>query len=167
MSANPSTLLVDTNVWLDVFLRNRPGHIPAKELIDYALGSGIQLLYSPISLKDVEYITAATFKREVRAQGDVVDNACALVAQQFAWSCVQSMRRMAIAVGTDESDMWLAEKYHAIHPDFEDDILLAASKRSNADYLVTGDNRLLAHAPVPAITPSNLLVLLRELGCME
>lgn len=166
MSTIPSKLLIDTNVWLDMFVFSRPGHVSAKELIGYALGANIQLLYSPISLKDVEYIAAATFKREVRAQGDMVDDACALVARQFAWSCVQSMRRVATAVGTDESDMWLAEKYHAIHPDFEDDIMLAAAKRSGADYLVTGDTQLLARAPVPAITPSDLLVLLRELGCM-
>lgn len=162
MSAVPSTLLLDTNVWLDTFVITRTGHAQAKELVALALDVSTRLLYAPVSLKDVEFIAAASFKREVRATGEQVDEACALVARQFAWSCVQSMRRIATAVGIDESDMWLAEKYHAVHPDFEDDLIIAAAKRCGADYLVTRDVKLLAHAPVPAITPADLLFLLRE-----
>ena len=161
MSALPAMLLLDTNVWLDAFIESRPGYKEAKELLGTASRMKTELLYTPVSLKDVEYISAASFKRDVRG---TVDEACAVVARQFAWSCVQNMRRIATVVGADESDMWMAEKYHAIHPDFEDDLILAAAKRCNPDYLVTRDKRLLEHAVVPAITPARLLVLLRELG---
>ena len=164
MSAVPSSLLIDTNVWLDLFVASRMGHEDAKDLIAFALDTHVQLLYSPVSLKDVEFIAAATFKREVRTQGERIDKTRALIARQFAWSCVQNMRRIATAVGMDDSDMWLAEKYYSIYPDFEDDLLLAAAKRSSADYLVTRDEQLLTHATAPAITPANLLVLMREFG---
>lgn len=164
MSKIVTGLLVDTNVWLDSFVPSRTGHDSAKELIAFSLSNGVPLLYAPTSIKDVEFIAAASFKRAVRAQGNPVDEACATVARQFAWSCVQSMRRIATAVGMDESDVWLAEKFHAIHPDFEDDLLLAAAKRSGADYLVTNDNKLITHATVPVITPRDLLTLMHELG---
>ena len=164
MSALPSRLLLDTNVWLDAFVESRAGHFDAKQLLGHASAAKISLLYSPISLKDVEYIAAASFKRDVRVQGGIVDESCAVVARQFAWSCVQNMRRIATAVGADESDLWLAEKYHKIHPDFEDDLILAAAKRCNPDYLVTRDRRLLEHAVVPALTPSDVLTLLHELA---
>ena len=164
MSSLPAMLLLDTNIWLDAFIESRPGHRDAKELLGTVSRMKTELLYTPVSIKDVEYISAASFKRDVRDQGGNVDEACAVVARQFAWSCVQNMRRIATAVGTDESDVWMAEKLHAIHPDFEDDLILSAARRCNPDYLVTRDKRLLEHAIVPAITPARLLVLLHELG---
>ena len=76
---------------------------------------------------------------------------------------MQNMRKLAGLVGADEQDVWFAEKYHSMHPDFEDDLVLAAAKRCEADLLVTNDKALLAHAVVPAMSSSDALTLLREL----
>ena len=159
-----NSLLIDTNVWLDSFLPHRREHKAALDLLNLARERHIIILYSVGTIKDVSFLANTGFKESVRLQGGNVDEACAVVARQFAWSCVQNMRRIATAVGTDESDVWMAEKLHAIHPDFEDDLILSAARRCNPDYLVTRDKRLLEHAIVPAITPARLLVLLHELG---
>ena len=158
-----SRLLIDTNVWLDSFFPYRKEHKASFDLLNTARERHMDLLYAVGTIKDVSFLANTGFKESVRKQGGEVDETCAAVARQFAWSCVQNMRRMATAVAADESDIWFAEKYHAVHPDFEDDLVLAAARRCNPDYLVTRDAKLLQHAIVPAISPADLLVLLREL----
>ena len=60
--------------------------------------------------------------------------------------------------------VWLACKYRQVHDDFEDDLLIAAAQRAQADYLVTNDERLLKHAPVAALSARDALAALRALG---
>ena len=60
----------------------------------------------------------------------------------FAWGCIESIRELGTAVGVDTADLWLASKYRSIGSDFEDNVLLAAAKRSNADFIVTWDRVL-------------------------
>jgi hypothetical protein len=114
-------------------------------------------------MQNLSYLAEALMKRELRARGEEIDDTSGYVARQFAWSCVQNMRKLAGLVGADEQDVWFAEKYHRVHPDFEDDLVLAAAKRCEADLLVTNDKALLAHAVVPAMSSSDALTLLREL----
>ena len=45
--------------------------------------------------------------------------------------------------------------------DFEDDLLLAAAARVDADYVVTSDRALLRHAPVACLDPADMRALLR------
>ena len=43
----------------------------------------------------------------------------------------------------------------------EDDLLLAAAARVDADYVVTSDRALLRHAPVACLDPADMRALLR------
>ena len=84
-------------------------------------------------------------------------------SKETAWACVENMERNATAVGLDASDVWLAHKFKPVHDDFEDNLVVAAARRAKADYLVTNDERLLRHSPVAALSPRDMLALLRSL----
>ena len=46
--------------------------------------------------------------------------------------------------------------------DFEDDLIIAAARRANADYLVTNDKELALHSPVVALDPMTMLAVLEN-----
>ena len=159
-----TTLLIDTNVWLDCFLPGRPGQRDALNVVSTAIDLGIPLLYAVTSAKDVFYLVAAVLKREVRMQKGSFSEVDAACASSAAWACVENMRENATAVGADESDLWLACTYRGVHGDLEDNMVLAAARRSNATYLVTSDERLIRHAPVAALAPADAVEALKALG---
>lgn len=145
-------LLLDTNVWIDYYLAQRPGHGSAAELVTIACEKGADLLYAVVSTKDVFYLIAADFKRLARIEGGgELDEGAACAANEVAWGCISHMDDVATAVGCDQSDVWLARKHKGLHSDYEDDLVIAAAIRSNAGCLVTNDEALLRHAPVAAL----------------
>lgn len=159
MSALPHALLLDTNVWLDNYLPFRTGHEDATRLLTYAQQAEVHLLYAMGSLQDLAYVLQASAKEQFRRIGRQVDQEAAAVARAFSLDCLANLRTIATAVGADESDLWLAERYLRVHHDVEDCLVMAAVTRSKADWLVTSDQALIRHAPVPALCPANLLAL--------
>lgn len=92
MASQQSSLLVDTNVWLDCFLPNRPGHDEAIALVLFAYEHEYPLLYPAAILKDVFYLTANAFKRDTRNETGKLTQREAAAATEIAWGCVNSMR---------------------------------------------------------------------------
>lgn len=162
MMSGPERVLLDTNVWLDAFLPDRAAGSVARGLISSLLRFKVDLLYPVHVITDVFYLSYIDIKRLLRGQGP--DELVAQAARTSAWEYVNSMREMATAVGADGSDVWLASKWEQVHGDVEDNMVLAAAKRAKADYLVTGDKKLLSHAAlagVAAISPEDMLGVLR------
>ncbi|MCI9208049.1 MAG: hypothetical protein HFJ68_05790 [Adlercreutzia caecimuris] len=93
--------------------------------------------------------------------GEDVTSERSAIAEQFAWQAMLSLNEQGTAVPADTSDVTVARYFHQVHRDFEDDLVLAAVERSGADYLITNDKKLRAHAPVAAITPADMLTLLK------
>ncbi len=160
MTAAPRLVLLDTNVWINNYLGAQADAGHARELVDRCCARGIGLLYATHSVRDVYYAIGRFLKQAARAEGREVDETVAHAAEEAAWRCVANMRELATAVPVDESDLWLAERFHALHPDLEDDLVLAAAERSRADVLVTFDQQLLRRSPVAALAPADLLALL-------
>ena len=158
----PSRVLLDTNVWLDAFDGARPRSREASELIATCMRKGIDLLYAVGTAKDVYYLVGASLKRQVRMAGETLSEGRTRAISVYAAACVESMEEVATAVGADSSDIWLARKWQRVHGDFEGCLVLAAARRAQADYLVTSDETLLRHAPVPALSPEDFLVLVGE-----
>ena len=153
-------LLIDTNVWLDNYIPDRPRHCVVGELLSEALRQEHDLLYAMSSIKDVYYLVVHAYKRQARDEGRL-DDATAGAIDEIAWACIANMDEIATAVGADGSDVWLARKYRSLHADFEDDLVLAAAQRASVDYLVTSDERLLRKAPLSALAPDDMLAMLR------
>lgn len=153
--------LIDTNVWLDYFVPGRPFHKEAREFIQASFNKDITLLYAAITSKDLYYQFGILFKREIRRENDgKLSNAEANVINAMAWGIVENLKGLATAVGCDDSDVWLAQKYKSIHSDYEDNFIIAAAQRAKADYLITNDTKLLQHCPVAALTIRDALAIL-------
>ncbi|MBQ9057708.1 MAG: PIN domain-containing protein [Atopobiaceae bacterium] len=152
MSVTPTSFFIDTCIWLDYFFPTRKGYGDATALISFLYEHQLSIYYSSGVLQNLSHIARAQMRSELQALGEQNDTKAALVAQQFAWSCIENSRKIATVVGSDESAVWLAEKFYEIHSDFEDCLVMAAVKRSNSDYLVTNDKALLRCGVVPAIS---------------
>lgn len=161
MKANPTRLLLDTNVWIDLLASDRPGREDAVSLVTWAVQKEATLLYAASSIKDVYYILEEHEKRKLRATEIEVDASAAAAINEYAWGCIRAMEDLATVVALDQSDVWLASRFRAVHGDFEDNLILAALERSSADYLVTGDKTLLRRSPAPALSCGDLLALVQ------
>ena len=155
-------MLVDTNVWLDFYLANRPLHDKARLLVDKALEARVELLASVTTVKDLYYLVAEAAKRMIREDAGREDltQAEALSAKAYAQGCLDNVLELAFVVGTDEGDVRIARRLEAVHADFEDDLVAAAAMRSDADYVVTNDERFLRRGPVATATTQDALSLL-------
>ena len=156
-------ILVDTNVWIDAFLGHRSGHDAAMAFLAAAQMASAQLVYPVGALQDVFAILVMELKRKTREVGEI-DETAMNVIRRVAWSCVDTLREGATAVGADESDAWLACKYRKLNWDLEDNMVLAAAKRAEVDYLVTSDRVLLAKTNVATMTPAGMTALLASTG---
>lgn len=156
----PVRLLVDTNVWLDHYIVGRPGSEAATAFLSLAYERGAVLLYPAACIRDVFFLICAEFKRACRREGGVLTEGDIQAIRHIAWGCVDNMRELAIAVGMDEADLWLACKYRTLTWDLEDNVVLAAAQRAEADYLVTSDRALIQRATVAALTPGDMTALL-------
>lgn len=154
------SLLLDTNVWLDYFIAKRAGHADAVRLIGEACRKDVALLCTALILKDVYYLLGVAFKREQRALSGPLSPGSAAAVNEAIWGCIRCMNDMATVVGSDASDVWLAMKLRPVHGDLEDNLVAAAVKRAEASYLVTGDERLIKHAPVAVLAPAEALALI-------
>lgn len=154
-------LFVDTCVWLDLYLLDRPGRRAAQALIRYALDHDIPLAYASHSALDVYAKAGICVKRFFRENGALTEEQ-AKAAKTFAWDCATQMREVATPVPADVSDFYYAERFRPLHSDLGDDLILAGCSRAKASYLVTTDKRLLRHADISAKTPSEMLALLES-----
>lgn len=160
----PRFILVDTNVWLDYYLGFRSGHRESIELLDLANDLDIVVLCPVTTTKDLFYLIAADFKREYRRQHDgVLDSGAAAAAGETAWACLRNLEEIATAVGCDQSDVSLARVQRSLHEDYEDNLVIAAAQRANADLLVTNDEHLVRHSPVAALTCDDAVKYLHSL----
>lgn len=152
-----STLLIDTNIWIDAFDGDRKQHMRAHVLLDTAFERGVTLAFAVSSLKDVYYALSSALKRQSRTVNGVLSEEDARSAEAYAWACVQNMQEIATPVAVDVSDVWLAGKFRSQMHDFEDALVAAAASRCHADVLVTNDERFLRHSPVNAMDAADAL----------
>lgn len=161
MQVNPPIILVDTNVWLDLFLPHRPGRNDALALLDAAEAHGASIAYASHALLDVYQKVRADNKRWIRESRELTQTD-ALAIKRMAWDHITLMQTIATAIPVDTHDVALACHFRDTHDDFEDDLVLAACQRARANYLVTTDAALAAHAPIEAKSPAQMADLLRQ-----
>lgn len=148
-------IVVDTNVWLDVYLPERPHKTESLRFIEEAAGNGVSLAYPVHIVKDVFYMVDAELKRMARRDAGEPSQGDSVAIRRMAWACVDNMRELATSVGCNEGDVWLASKWRSVNGDLEDNLVRTAVERSKADLLVTWDKGLLAKAFVPTVTPAD------------
>ncbi|MBR3181895.1 MAG: PIN domain-containing protein [Eggerthellaceae bacterium] len=162
MMKNPPIIVVDTSVWLDNYLADRPNAGQSRSFIMQARESGVQLTYPIHCLNDIYLLIQSHLKRAARSQGELTEDDAAAI-REIAWACIENMREFATAVGADESDAWKVCKYRHLTNDLEDNFVLAAAERVPADFLVTNDQRLLRKSTVNAYTPEDAVIVLKTI----
>ena len=167
MRAKDLLLLVDTSVWLDLFIPSNSGHKAAWDFVraaaEYEDDSyrDIKLLYPARVMGDVFYKVRLEAKRWIADASMGTSNQLACACRDHAWDCVKDMHALGTAVGVDESDVSIAIGLRSLHEDLEDDFVLAAIERSDADYLVTSDTKLARKARIPALSSDEMASMLR------
>lgn len=162
--SDEKTLLMDANIVISYYLDRGEKFALVSDMINKAMDKGVVLLYPVHCVKDLFYTIAADSKRVYRLKhnGELTESA-ASCARSFAWACVENLTEIALAVGADHSDVWLAQKQRRLHSDFEDDMVIAAAMRSKAVLLVTQDKQLAANAPVATADVAKALEWLETL----
>lgn len=154
-------ILLDTNVWLDRYVPHRPGADVANALLSRCVEDDVIALYPLRSIGDVFWQVTKNNELWVKESKGQISEAYAHAINAMAWDCVTNMQEIAMAVGAEYTDVWRATKYREIHSDFEDNMVLAAAERAKVDYLVTSDRQLIEKATVCALTPEDMLTVLR------
>ena len=160
-------VLPDTNVWLDYFLPARPAHAASSALIARCLRQGVTLLTTSGILKDLCFLLELQQKRWLRAQGAEPSERQALVAREQAHACTQLVLDNSTLVCGTPNSARMALKLTSVHPDFEDNLIVAAALHARADMLVTNDAQLLRHSPAPALSSEDALAWLAALSAKQ
>ena len=153
-------VLCDTNVWLDYYIGARKGHKTALQLIREGIRNDVAFMVPASCLGDFFYLCQADFKKALKAVYGEIGESQGLAAQEGAWANLAHLLDLATVVGADHGDAYIALKHRAIHGDFEDDLVIAAALRSDADCLVTDDEKLRRNSPVQTLTAEEALAFL-------
>lgn len=152
-------ILLDTNVLVDYYLGREPGCSACVSIINLAQDTH-PLYATALSLKDVYYLVGATLKRAQRmAQGELTQSD-ARACNEIAWGCVRHAMDITLVAGTGRNECLDALVLRSLHDDFGDNLVAAAARSVQADFIVTGDERLRAHSPVAALSPQDMAALL-------
>lgn len=161
MNCGTLKIMVDTNVWLSYFEGNSEYAADTVALFDELSAMKAAVYAASSSLKDVYYLHQRDMKKSLYASGLAITKQLAAGVRESSWSCVRSMMELAMIVPIGQAEALRATTLRELHNDFEDDLILAAADRIQADYLVTTDKRLTKHAPVACLCPADMIALLR------
>ena len=162
--SEPLKLLFDSNIWLDLYFPDRPGHVSANKLIDEAFSVDADIYYAANTITDVFFLVKATQKRALRQDGVDLTEGLSSAANEVAWGCIRNIYDIASPIPTSLPVLFLATKMKDVHADFEDDVILASAQTADVDFLVTNDRGLLTKAIVPALSSSDMLAYLKNLS---
>lgn len=155
----PGRILLDTNVWLDYFFNRGDSGSRVRKLLDVIDAHGSLIVTTSGIMKDVFYLAGATLKNEARLAQVEPDSAA---AREVSWECIRIIQQRSQVIEGDTSICLHAMTLRGYHDDFEDDLLIAAAQQNDVTLLISSDKELLAHAPVPCLTPDDATVLLES-----
>lgn len=156
---NGCRIICDTNVLVDYLLPLRPGHSKAVLLFDGCGRCDARMMCVSLSLKDVDYLSKMSLKREIRNEDSaVVWATVAAIVSRFGRNCVETLLGILEVVAVDESVCREALELGPAHNDYEDDLIIAASRQANADMVVTGDKALIRHFPDICVSVEDALM---------
>lgn len=159
MNSERMSMVIDTNVWIDMFDGDRPHSPSSIKSLQGLSRCGVDLLFAVTSVKDVHYMLMNKLKHVIREDTGTLEPPALAAASSYANACIEMMNSQATAIGVDMSDVWLAEKYCKQFSDFGDCLVIAAARRAHADCIVTNDERFLRQRLFAAMRPEEALCL--------
>lgn len=146
-----NAIIVDVNVWLDYLFGSRPGNLDAKNFFIQAKRADMPLVIPPHSLSNLFFLTQRELKSANQQSGAAPADEAAATARSIAWSVVDFVLTIATVGPSDHMDALLASKNRYAHSDYEDNLIVACAQRCKARLLVTNDEKLIKHSPVPTL----------------
>lgn len=143
------------------------GNIPHSAASDDGGAQGNVLPGSDYSRNVPEESTAPINNKEasqVEVSSSIDEQRIGAVAREAAWATVKYIMEVAEVVGSDFMDAALAVKGRSVHDFYEDNLVVAAAMRMNADLLVTSDKMLQKHSTVGTLSVPDALNWLQ--GCV-
>ena len=134
-------ILVDTNVFLDLILQRGDDGKRALEFFIWCRREKNQTYVSSISLRDIEYVAMKSLHD--RKKVNVVLND------------IYSICSKVIGISADAAINSIFEDYK----DFEDELLIQATKENLLDAIVTNNIKDFAYRGVPVFTPKEIVSL--------
>lgn len=149
-------LSLDTNVWINYFLKEEPNYRDCAKLLETAIAVEANLFVAPTTLKDVFYLIPRCLRRQDVREGRADEASYA----PAAWACVDFMLDIATPTPLSLAECSMARMLRTRFGDFEDNLLLATNETAQVDYIVTYDRPLLKQFPEVFVTPRRALELL-------
>ena len=132
------TLLIDTNVILDIIEKREPFFQDSFSVLQQATILKQKILFSASSVKDIFYLVK-------RHSGSI----------ETANSALTKLLSLVQICDTSADDVKTARTYEIV--DFEDAVLAATAVRENADYIISRNVKDFTDFRVKAITPTDYI----------
>ena len=155
-------ILLDTNVLIDYYLGAKPICDDVTRIIDLSADGKNALYISPLILKDAYYVISASLKRMERMQKGKVSPSAAQAAAEVGWACARHALDTFLIAPDSRSSCLDAFTLRPLHNDLEDNLVVACARELGADFLVSSDAQLKAHAPIAVMAPADMALLLES-----
>ena len=132
-------VLVDTNVFLDFLLKRPPFFEDAKAFFSYFLKHHHQIVVSPMSFRDIEYVLR-------KIEPDPTERKKVLHS-------IYDIAFKIIDLGPDD----VINNLFADHKDFEDGLLMESAERNMLDGIVTNNVDNYSGSKVPVFSPRAII----------
>ena len=133
-------ILVDSNVAIDVLLKNEPFYASSVKIVGLSK-LGIQLFLSASAVTDIYYIVTRSLKNKKIAMDLLKD----------------LLKKVDVAAVTGNE---IRQAVNFDWDDFEDAVQYAAGESIAVDYIVTRNKKDFASTVLPVVSPDDLLALL-------
>ena len=133
-------ILVDTNVFIDIYLKRDPFYNDSKNAIQMAYSKSDRVFFSSSSVTDIYYNMCRFFHNT-----------------EIAFNCIADLVKNVKVATVNERH--IKEALISNIKDFEDAVVAVVAKNIEADYILTRNIKDFANSSVKAITPAEFLKL--------
>lgn len=123
VSGKNLSLIIDTNVWIDYFMRSEVDAGASERLLEAAILSETTLLVCPTTLKDVFYILPRRFRQQDMREGKAGPS-----YEPVAWACVERILELATPTPLGLFECTMARSLRDKFGDLEDNLVLGIGR---------------------------------------
>ncbi|KAB8289910.1 type II toxin-antitoxin system VapC family toxin [Bifidobacterium avesanii] len=157
------SVMCDTNVLIYYMLCTPPFFLRVFDLFNLCAQQNIRMVCTALSLKDVFYITPGRFRdRYMEDESELVKSFASNMLPRVARTSVSQLRKMMAVLPVGDDECAAAEGLYGRHPDFEDNLLVAAAQRAGVRYMATYDKQLIRHFPELCMRPEDIAARLGD-----
>ncbi|WEV71940.1 PIN domain-containing protein [Bifidobacterium sp. ESL0790] len=157
-------IVFDTNILLDMVMHRSVRESKALRLMSQCADRRLNPMCVSLSLKDVDYIVKVNIKRDFKDAAEGVERETVRqLVSRIGWTSVESILKVCEVAAVDGRVCEDALTLRSVHPDYEDDLIVAASRQVDADMVVTGDKDMIRHFPDLCVSVEDALARVEKM----